>query len=82
MEKQQTQTDTRRLIRLTEVLELLPISRSSWWAGVQTGKYPRPVKLGPRTTCWRLVDILELTERGVKPNAQRGEPSQTREAAE
>jgi prophage regulatory protein len=33
---------------------------------VRTGKYPKPVRLGSRLTCWRLADILELVERGVR----------------
>lgn len=56
-------TDSDRLIRLPEVLALLPISKSSWWAGVKDGQFPRPVKLGPRTTTWRLSDISALIER-------------------
>jgi len=36
---------------------LIPVKRSSWWAGVKTGRYPKPVKLGPRTTAWRVEDI-------------------------
>jgi prophage regulatory protein len=43
----------------------LPISRSSWWAGVATGRYPKPVKLGPRITAWRVVDIRKLIEQGA-----------------
>ena len=39
---------------------LIPISRASWWAGVKSGKYPPPIKLGSRTTCWRESDIDEL----------------------
>ena len=54
-----------RLLRLSEVLEIIPISKSSWWAGVKAGKYPKPIKLGPRTTCWRLSDVLELVEAGI-----------------
>jgi len=60
-------TDTDRLIRLREVLARLPISKSTWWEGVRSGKFPQPVKLGSRLTCWRLADILELVERGVRP---------------
>jgi prophage regulatory protein len=41
---------------------LLPISKSSWWAGVAAGKYPRPVKAG-RRTLWRSSDIAALLER-------------------
>jgi prophage regulatory protein len=38
----------------------LPISKSTWWAGVKEGRFPRPVKLGPRVTAWRVQDIQEL----------------------
>jgi len=40
----------------------LPISKSSWWAGVKSGRYPASVKLGPNTTAWRIADILKLAE--------------------
>jgi hypothetical protein len=39
---------------------IVPVSRSSWWAGVKSGRYPRPVKLGPHTTAWRVSDIRAL----------------------
>lgn len=42
---------------------IVPISRSSWWAGVKDGRYPQPVKLGPRTTAWRISDIRKLIEK-------------------
>ena len=54
-----------RLLRIDEVLALTNIGKSSWWAGVKSGKFPKPIKLGERTTRWRLNDILELTRRGV-----------------
>lgn len=38
----------------------IPVSRASWWAGVKSGKYPQPIKLGSRTTCWRESDIIAL----------------------
>jgi prophage regulatory protein len=42
---------------------LIPICASSWWAGVKAGRYPAPVKIGPRTTAWRIRDIRALLER-------------------
>jgi len=39
---------------------IIPVSRSSWWAGVKSGRYPASIKLGPRTTAWRVADILAL----------------------
>jgi predicted DNA-binding transcriptional regulator AlpA len=40
----------------------IPMAASSWWAGVATGRYPKPVKLGPRITAWRVEDIRALIE--------------------
>ena len=52
-----------QFLRINQVLEKIPVSRSSWWAGCKSGRYPKPVKLGPRTTAWRLSDINELLQR-------------------
>lgn len=44
---------------------IIPISKSSWWEGIKIGRYPKPVKLGPRTTAWRIEDIRHLIENGI-----------------
>ena len=49
-------------LRLPQVLSVFPVSRSSFWAGVKSGKFPQPVKLGPRTTAWRADDIRRLID--------------------
>ena len=49
-------------IRLRQILEIVPISRSAWWAGCKTGRFPVPIKLGPRTTAWRAEDIAALVK--------------------
>ncbi len=49
-------------LRLPQVLALVPVSKSSWWEGCKTGRYPKPVKLGPRTTVWRAEDIRAFIE--------------------
>ena len=49
-------------LRLPQVLELFPISKSAWWKGCATGRYPRPVKIGSRTTVWRAEDIRAFIE--------------------
>lgn len=60
---------TRRgLLRLKEILAPfgpIPASKSTWWAGVKTGRFPKPVKLGPRITAWRAEDIDKLAKDGV-----------------
>ena len=58
-----TTIPTYGLIRLPQVLALIPISKSAWWDGCRTGRYPKPVKLGPRTTVWRAEDIAALVKR-------------------
>ncbi len=51
---------TVKLLRLPQVLELIPVSRSHWWAGVASGKFPAGKKLSPRVTYWTSDDIQNL----------------------
>lgn len=53
-------------VRLKDILAPrgpIPVSKSTWWEGVKSGRYPKPVKLGPRITAWRAEDICALIER-------------------
>ena len=50
------------LLRLPQVLELIPVSKSAWWQGCKEGRFPKPIKLGPRTSAWRSSDIAALVE--------------------
>ncbi len=50
-------------VRLPQILSLIPISRSAWWAGIREGKFPQGIKLGSKTTVWRAEDIRNLIER-------------------
>ena len=55
-------------VRLTSIIGPngpIPVSKSTWWSGIKVGRYPKPVKLGPRITAWRVEDILALIERGA-----------------
>lgn len=55
-------------LRLSSILAPkgpIPVSKSTWWAGIKAGCYPQPVKLGPRITAWRVADIRALIERGL-----------------
>lgn len=44
------------------IIPIIPVSKSAWWAGVKSGRYPAAVKLGERTTCWRVEDIRTLIQ--------------------
>ncbi len=48
------------LLRLPQVLKLIPVSRSSWLAGVASGIYPAPKKLGARAVAWTSQSIRDL----------------------
>jgi prophage regulatory protein len=41
---------------------IIPVSPSTWWAGIKAGRFPKPVKLGPRVTAWRVADIRALLD--------------------
>ncbi len=42
---------------------VIPVSKSTWWAGVKSGRFPQPVRIGPRSPAWRVEDIRELVAR-------------------
>lgn len=47
---------------------VIPVSKSTWWAGVKSGKFPKAHKLGPRITAWKVEDVCALIERvGQEP---------------
>jgi len=66
------ESDIPRLLRLKQIigdakaeppiLPIIPISKSSWWAGVKAGLYPEPLKIGPNTTFWREDEVRALVE--------------------
>lgn len=59
-------------LRLSQVLLLVPLSRTSWFEGVKAGRFPKPVKLGPRIAAYRAQDIAILIERLGSPGS--GDP--------
>ena len=55
-------------LRLPQILEIIPVSKSAWWQGCKDGRFPKPVKLGPKTTAWRAEDIAALIEQIASSN--------------
>lgn len=47
------------LLRLKQVLDFIPVSKSTWWNGVKSGRFPKPIK-NYRCTFWRAEDIRDL----------------------
>jgi predicted DNA-binding transcriptional regulator AlpA len=44
---------------------MIPVSRSAWYQGIKDGRFPKPVKLGPGISRWRLSDVLAIVRSGV-----------------
>jgi prophage regulatory protein len=60
-----------KLYRIAEIIGdrkrgmagIIPMGRTSWYAGIQEGRYPKPVKLSERSVAWRSTDIEALITR-------------------
>ena len=50
-------------LRLRQVLEIIPIGPTRWYAGIKSGEFPAPVSLGPRAKGFRVADIRALIDR-------------------
>ena len=49
-----------QLLRLPQVLSIVPVSRATWWKGIKEGRFPPGIKLAPKTTVWRKSAIDKL----------------------
>ena len=49
-----------RLIKLPEVLSTLGMKKTKWYAGIKTGKYPKPIKRSLRDTVWPMSVIQKI----------------------
>lgn len=45
------------------ITPLIPVCKSTWWEGIKSGRFPKPVKLPPRITVWRAEDIRNFIEK-------------------
>jgi prophage regulatory protein len=71
-----------RFLRLRQIVGskaspgIIPISASSWWAGVKEGRFPQPIKLGPRTTVWRETDIQAMLGDPIQEGGKLGKKAE------
>lgn len=49
-----------KILRLAQVLERYPVSKSSWYDGIRSGRYPRPLRISERLSGWSasVIDAL------------------------
>ena len=57
-----------RLLRLNEVLTLIPVSQASFYEGIEKGHYPKPLKVGKKLSVWKLSDIRALVAKIEREN--------------
>ena len=67
-----TESEIPRFLRLKQIIgdpkaeppiqPILPISKSSWWDGVKSGRFPKAVKIGANTTVWREDEVRSLVD--------------------
>jgi len=52
------------LIQLRPLLQykVIPYSATTVWRLCRTGKFPRPIKVSPGITAWRVADIRKYLE--------------------
>lgn len=53
-------------VKVMQVLDHIPVGRTTWWSGVKSGRFPAGIKIGPNTTVWKAEDIHALIARLAK----------------
>lgn len=72
--KNQTVGSPDPLLALSDVLKLVRVAESTWWAGISTGRFPRPVKCG-RRSFWpqsQIAEFIESLKRETPVSLDRG----------
>ncbi|SIN72449.1 helix-turn-helix transcriptional regulator [Halodesulfovibrio marinisediminis] len=54
-----------QLLKLAQVQEILPVSKTTLWRYVKAGKFPEPRKLG-RSTFWVKEEVEDAVRQLVK----------------
>lgn len=49
-----------RLLTLQQVLKMTTVSRSTWYRGMNDGRYPKPVNISIRRRVWREDQVASL----------------------
>lgn len=44
------------LMRIPQILKIMPISESKFWLMVQKGEFPKPIKIG-RSSFWTIEQV-------------------------
>ncbi len=61
------------LFRLTQVIKICGLKKSSIYAQIKKGTFPEPVRLGPKSVAWRSDELSQWVD--SRPRAVSGEVS-------
>jgi prophage regulatory protein len=53
------------LMRIPQILEVMPISKSKFWLMVQKGEFPKPIKIG-RSSFWTIDQVQTFIRERTK----------------
>ena len=67
------QPNSQKLYRINQVLEVIPVSKTTWWNGVRDGRFPKPIRNG-RMTFWKSGDIDSFIDAPNPPDLSKLEP--------
>ena len=59
MSTSREQPNRERLLRISQVLSICPVSKAHLYLMIQEGDFPRPVRVGKRAVAWRESEITQ-----------------------
>jgi len=57
------------LMRIPQILEVMPISKSKFWLMVQKGEFPKPIKIG-RSSFWTIEQVQTFIRERAKQSSK------------
>ena len=59
-----------KILKLKEVLELMPMSKSTLYYEINEGRFPEPIKLSRRSVGWLIEDVYNWRDKKKESQAQ------------
>lgn len=59
-----------KILRRPTVLKKIPVCRSTMYAMIAAGKFPAPIKLGPRSVGWVEQEVDDWLQEQIKARDQ------------
>ncbi|MFM1759997.1 MAG: hypothetical protein RLY75_1268 [Pseudomonadota bacterium] len=56
------------LMRIPQILKVMPVSKSKFWLMVQKGEFPKPIKIG-RSSFWTVKQVQAFIEEKIEQSS-------------